>query len=89
MENDFETVEKLRDKLKNDYPILKKLHQSDGVRYGSVKIRRIFDAPVRPTVSSDEMSSMMKNSSKFRRIQEIDFPTTPRNNKPISIKTQE
>ena len=86
---DFERVEQLRNKLRTDYPVLNKIKPLDQNKIGAFKGRWSFDAPVRPTFTSDEMTSLMKNSSKFVRKKEIEFPATPKNSSPITIKVQE
>ncbi|OMJ89707.1 hypothetical protein SteCoe_8072 [Stentor coeruleus] len=84
----FNNVERLREKLKSDYPIFRKLDQKEGFRNSSVKLSKNYESPVRPTFSSDEVISMAKNSSKFVCIKDMEFPASPKNNRPIEIKTQ-
>ena len=69
--------------------IQSKIKPGEKIRYDAVKTRRSYDAPVRPTISSDDMSALMKNSSKYVRMRDISFPISPRNSHSITIKTQE
>lgn len=85
----FNNVERLREKLKSDYPIFQKLDQKEGFRNTSVKLGKAFESPVRPTFSSDEVISMAKNSSKFVRMKDMEFPASPKSSRPIEIKTQQ
>lgn len=85
----FDVVENLRNRLKNDYPALTKVVKIEGPRYSSVRMRHPFDTPVRPTFSSDEMNSMIQNSSRFVKMRDIEFGSSPKNNRPVMIKTQE
>ncbi|OMJ92194.1 hypothetical protein SteCoe_5066 [Stentor coeruleus] len=85
----FNNVERLREKLKSDYPIFQKLDKKDGFRNTSVKLGKTYESPVRPTFSLDEVISMAKNSSKFVRMKDMEFPVSPRNSRSIEIKAQQ
>jgi hypothetical protein len=89
MDYNFKVVESLREKLKKDYPILVNPTKFPKYRKNSLKLQSQFDSPVRSTFSSTEKSSMVKNSKKFRKINEINFGSSSKSNKPITIKIQE
>ena len=86
---EVERVEKLRTKLQQEYPILSQIKKNESQRYSSVKSRKAYDFPVRPTFSKIDLVSMMKNSTKYGRIKDYQFPSFHDTNDPISIKAQQ
>lgn len=85
----IEAVEGLREKLKQEYPALEKISRWTESKNFKPKARRSYDLPVRSTISSETMNSIAKNSSKFVRMKDMNFPASPTNHDPISIRTQE
>jgi hypothetical protein len=89
MQINIQAVDHLREKLKKDYPFLQPSTKKNHSKNFSLKPRKSFDSPVRSNFSTDEIYSIVKNSSKFVRMKDVQFPSSPLNNNPVQVKTQE
>jgi hypothetical protein len=89
MQINIHAVEHLREKLQKDYPVLTSVDKRNNNKNSNIKTRKSFDSPVRFNFSTDEIYSIVKNSNKFVKMKDVQFPNSPGSNKPVLVKTQE
>ena len=89
MQIDIHAVEHLREKLQKDYPVLTSFDKRASNKNSNLKTRKSFDSPVRSNFSTDEIYSIVKNSNKFVKMKDVQFPNSPTSNKPVQVQTQE
>lgn len=80
-------VEELRQKLKKEHPVLD--CRKEKSRMPQIKAKSVEPVVVRPTITSSEIAMMIRHSSKYKQLKEIDFGLLPKRVKMIRFKVKD
>ncbi|OMJ93236.1 hypothetical protein SteCoe_3814 [Stentor coeruleus] len=80
-------VEELRQKLKFEYPGLDSC--KDKFKMPKIKAKSVEPGIVRPTITNSQIASMIRHSSKYKQLREIDFGLLPKKLKMIRVRDKE
>jgi hypothetical protein len=80
-------VEELRQKLKKEHPVLD--CRKDKLRMPQIKAKSVEPVVVRPTITTSEIANMIRHSSKYKQLKEIDFGPLPKRVKMIRLRVRD
>ena len=83
----FPRVDELRARLQKAYPTLSKV--SENPKKLSVKSVSVEPGLVRSAITSNEIANMLQQSSRHKKIQDVDYGPLPKRPSPIRLKVQE
>jgi hypothetical protein len=83
----YSCVEELRQKLISQYSALSYLGSSP--KKHKIKAVSLEPSLVRPTITSTEIASMLQNSSRHKKVKDLDFGPVPKKQIPFKLKVHQ